>query len=122
MPDHGWHHGKNYGNLSFWVSKNCLSGVFLVHFLHVISGVFLVHFLHVISAIYFVIKLVVLMHAYIMLNIALLLKGKKILFQSFLVRLEENFLEFCLILIGLFFLSMKKVSKKKLDSSPFFPQ
>ena len=70
-------------------SKICLSGVYLV-------------LLHVISAVFFVIKLVVIVLAYIMSDIPLVLKGQKILLQSFLVRLE-NFLEFYLLLIGLFF-------------------
>ena len=36
-----------------------------------------------------------------------ILKGQKILFWRFLVRLAENFLEFYLLLIGLFFLDGK---------------
>ena len=40
-------------------------------------------------------------------NIALILKGQKILFQNFLVTLGENFLEFYLLLSGLFFLNRK---------------
>ena len=40
-------------------------------------------------------------------NIALILKGQKILFWNFLVTLGENFLEFYLLLSGLFFLNRK---------------
>ena len=40
-------------------------------------------------------------------NIALILKGQKILFRNFLVTLGENFLEFYLLLSGLFFLNRK---------------
>ena len=47
------------------------------------------------------------MHANVMPNIALVLKGQKILFQTFLVKLGENFLEFYLLLIGLFYLNKK---------------
>ena len=65
------------------------------------------HFLRVISAMFFIIKLVVFMHANVMPNIALVLKGQKILFQTFLVKLGENFLEFYLLLIGLFYLNKK---------------
>ena len=46
------------------------------------------------------------MLAYIMSIIALVLRGQKILFQSFTVRLGEN-LEFYLLLISLFFLNRK---------------
>ena len=73
-------------------------------------------FFHVISAIFFVIKLVVFVLAYIMSSIALLLKGQKISFWSFLVRLQEN-LQFYLLLIGLHFLHGK--DKQILDNSPF---
>ena len=40
-------------------------------------------------------------------NIALVPKEQKIFFESYLVRLEENFLEFYLLLVGLFFLDGK---------------
>ena len=56
---------------------------------------------------FFIIKLVVFMLANVMPNIALVLKGQKILFQTFLVKLGENFLEFYLLLIGLFYLNKK---------------
>ena len=56
---------------------------------------------------FFVIKLVFFFLAYIMSRKALLLKGKKMLFQSFLVRFGENFFEFYLLLISLFFLDGK---------------
>ena len=65
------------------------------------------HFLCIISAMFFIIKLVVFMLANVMPNIALVLKGQKILFQTFLVTLGENFLEFYLLLIGLFYLNKK---------------
>ena len=78
---HGWHRGGNFEYLFFWISGNCLSGVFLVHFLRVISAIF------------FVIKLVVFVLSYVMSSIALVFKGQKILFRSFLVRLGENFLK-----------------------------
>ena len=71
---------KIFENFHFWISGNCLSGVF-----HVL--------LHVISAVFFVIKLVICVLVYIMSNIALIPKEQKILFQNFLVRLGENFLE-----------------------------
>ena len=45
-------------------------------------------------------------------NIAHILKGQKILFWSFLFRLGENFLEFYLLLIVLFFLNGKDKQKK----------
>ena len=67
----------------------------LAHF----SGVFLVHFLHVIFAIFFVIKLVFFVVACIMSNIILVLKGQKIVFRIFLVRSGEDFLEFYQLLI-----------------------
>ena len=66
---HGWHQGENFEILSFWISGNCLSGVFLVHFLYIMSAIF------------FVVKLVVIVHAYIMSTIALILKGQKILLE-----------------------------------------
>ena len=62
-------------NLPFWISGNCLSGVFLV-------------LLQVISAVFFVIKLVVfklVVPAYIMSSIALVLEEQEILFRSFSV-------------------------------------
>ena len=40
-------------------------------------------------------------------NVALVLKGRKILLQSFLIRLGENFLGVYLLLVGLFFLDEK---------------
>ena len=40
-------------------------------------------------------------------NIALILKGQKILFRNFVVTLGENFLEFYLLVSGLFFLNRK---------------
>ena len=61
--------------LLFWISGNCLSGVFLV-------------LLQVISAVFFVIKLVVfklVVPAYIMSSIALVLEEQEILFRSFSV-------------------------------------
>ena len=75
---HGWCKANNFKCLPFCITGNCLSGVPLVHFLLVISAVF------------FVIKLVVFMLAYIMSIIVLVLKGQKILFQSFTVRLGER--------------------------------
>ena len=66
---------RNFAFL-FWISGNRLYGVFLVHFLYVISAVF------------FVIKFVF-VFAYIIYNIAIVLKGQKILFKSFPVRLAE---------------------------------
>ena len=82
--------GENFENVSFWISGKCLSGVFLVHFLHFISA-------------FFVMKLVAFVFSYNMSNIDLVFKEHKIFFRSFLVRLGENFLEFYLILIVLFF-------------------
>ena len=64
---------------------------------------------------------VVFMLGYIKANIALILKWQKIVFQSFLVRLEENFLEFYLLLTGLFFLDGKD-RQKIFDNSQFFSQ
>ena len=61
--------------LLFWISGNCLSGVFLV-------------LLQVTSTIFFVIKLVVfklVVPAYIMSSIALALEEQEILFRSFSV-------------------------------------
>ena len=52
------------------------------------------------------------MPAYIISNIVLVLKGQKVLLQSFLVRLSENFLEFYLLFIGLFFLNGKDQQTK----------
>ena len=66
-----------------------------------------------ISAIFLVFILIVFVLAYIMSNIAHILKGQKILFWSFLFRLGENFLEFYLLLIVLFFLNGKDKQKKK---------
>ena len=66
-----------------------------------------------ISAIFLVFILIVFLLAYIMSNIAHILKGQKILFWSFLFRLGENFLEFYLLLIVLFFLNGKDKQKKK---------
>ena len=66
-----------------------------------------------ISAIFLVFILIVFVLAYIMSNIAHILKGEKILFWSFLFRLGENFLEFYLLLIVLFFLNGKDKQKKK---------
>ena len=66
-----------------------------------------------ISAIFLVFILIVFVLAYIMSNIAHILKGQKILFWSFLFRLGENFLEFYLLLIVLFFLNRKDKQKKK---------
>ena len=74
-----------------------------------------------ISAIFLVFILIVFVLAYIMSNIAHILKGQKILFWSFLFRLGENFLEFYLLLIVLFFLNGKDKQKKKFDSSAFSP-
>ena len=75
-----------------------------------------------ISAIFLVFILIVFVLAYIMSNIAHILKGQKILFWSFLFRLGENFLEFYVLLIVLFFLNGKdKQKKKKFDSSAFSP-
>ena len=70
-------------------SGKCLSGAFLVDFLDVIPVIFFYR----ISCFY----------SNIISDIALVLKGQKILFWSSLVRLEENFVGFCLLLIGLFF-------------------
>ena len=72
-----------------------------------LSGVFLVHFLHVISAIFFVIKLVIFVVAYIVSNIALVLKVQETFFKSFLVRFGKSLLEFYLLLVGLLFLDQK---------------
>ena len=102
MP-YGWHRVENFENLPIWISGNCFCEVFLVHVLHDISAVF------------FVIKLVVLVLAYIMSNRALVLKVQKILFQSFLIRLGENFLKFYLPLIRLFF------SMEMINNSPSPP-
>ena len=66
-----------------------------------------------ISAIFLVFILIVFLLAYIMSNIAHILKGQKILFWSFLFRLGENFLEFYVLLIVLFFLNGKDKQKKK---------
>ena len=49
---------------------------------------------------------------FIISNIALILKGQKILFLSFLVKLGEKFLEFYLLLIGLLFLDGKDTQTK----------
>ena len=86
------------------ISKICLSSINGSCF----SGVFLVYFQQVISAIFFVTKLVILMLAYIMSNTVLIFKGQKILFQSFLVELGENLLEFYLLVISLFLLDGKE--------------
>ena len=51
-------------------------------------------------------------------NIALILKGQKILFRNFLVTLGENFLEFYLLLSGLFFLNRKD---NKISIAVHFP-
>ena len=86
------------------ISKICLSSINVSFF----SGVFLVYFQQVISAIFFVTKLVILMLAYIMSNTVLIFRGQKILFQSFLVELGENLLEFYLLVISLFLLDGKE--------------
>ena len=44
-------------------------------------------------------------------NIAIVLKGQKIFFLIFMVRLGENVLECYLLLIGLFFFLMEKINK-----------
>ena len=98
---HGWYQGENFENLPFWISGNSLFDAFLVHILHVISAVSFI-------------KLVVLVLAEIMSNKALILKGQKILFQSFLIRLGENFLEFYLLL--LFF--RRKTQRNKTSIRP----
>ena len=86
---------ENFENVSFWISRKCLSGVFLVHFLQFISTFLLV------------VKLVAFVFSYNMSNIDLVLKGQKIFFRSFLVRLGENLLEFYLLLIALLFFDGK---------------
>ena len=70
------------------ILKTCLSGLAEIAFLPS----------------FFFIRLVVLVHAYIMSKIAFILKGQKVLFHSFLVRLGENLME---NLISLFFLNRK---------------
>ena len=74
-----------------------------------------------ISAIFLVFILIVFVLAYIMSNIAHILKGQKILFWSFLFRLGENFLEFYVLLIVLFFLNGKDKQKKKIWQQCILP-
>ena len=52
-------------------------------------------------------------------NIAPILKGQKILLLRFLVKLGEKFLEFYLLLIGLFFVDRK--DKHKISITVHFP-
>ena len=91
--------------ISFRITGNCLFGVFLVHIFHLSS---LIYYCHLCCL--FIIKLVVFVLAYSMFNKTLVLKGQKILFWSFLVRLGENFLKFYFLLIGLFFFLVEKIN------------
>ena len=67
-------------------------------------------FLHVIFVIFC--YQVICFRANLISNVALVLKGRKILLQSFLIRLGENFLGVYLLLVGLFFLDGKDKQEK----------
>ena len=54
------------------------------------------------------------------LYIAFVLIRQKIMFWSFLIKLQKNFLEFYLLLIGFFF-STKKINKQNFDKVHFSP-
>ena len=100
---HGWCEVKifqKFAFLDYGLARMVLRQVFCVHFLHVISNIF------------FVIKLFVFVPAYIMFNIALVLNGHKILIRNLLAKLGEDFSQFCMLLVGLFFLD-KKVKQVK---------
>ena len=85
-------------NLPFWISRNCLSEVFLVQEACHLCHLFCYH-------------VFCFRASFVISNISLILKGQKILFLSFLVRLGETFLESYLLLIGLFFLDGRHTNK-----------
>ena len=97
------------------ILKICLSGLAEI----VVLESFLYTSYMSFSTIFFVTKFVVFLLAYLMSNIVPILKGQKILLRRFLVKLGEKFLEFYLLLIGLFFVDRK--DKHKISITVHFP-